>query len=290
MPASRFAPSPTGLLHLGHAWSALVAHDVVRAVGGTYLWRIDDLDSGRVRQTYRDALDRDLGWLGLLPDAPPLAQSERLSAYAGALERLRNEGLAYRCFCTRAEIAASVSAPHGPDNAHYPGTCRAMDKDQAMSRGAAGEQHAWRLDMAAAISAVRSNQPGAPVWQDHDAGCVVADPASFGDVVLVRRDGAFAYHLASSVDDAAMSISHVVRGLDLFAATHVHRLLQALLDLPTPYYIHHRLVAGADGRRLAKRHDSASIASLRAGGANAGLLIDNLRQGVLPLGYRWLDA
>lgn len=285
MPATRFAPSPTGLLHLGHAFSALVAHDVAREVGGAYLLRIDDLDAGRVRGAYRAGIDRDLAWLKLQPDAPPLVQSERITAYAQALDRLKADGLAYRCFCTRTEIAASVSAPHGPEGPIYPGTCRGMAEGLASRRIAAGNDYAWRLDMAQALKGT-----GELVWHDSLIGPVTADPAPFGDFVLARRDGAFAYHLASTIDDAGQGISHVVRGADLLAATHVHRLLQTLLDLPTPAYVHHRLIADATGKRLAKRDEAASIASLRAAGVEPMLLIDNLRQGVLPLGYRWLDA
>lgn len=292
MTATRFAPSPTGLLHLGHAYSALMAHDVAREMGGKYLLRIDDLDSGRVRDEYRASIDRDLAWLGLEPDAPPLVQSERVRKYAAALERLKAAGLAYPCFCTRAEIAASVSAPHGPDGPVYPRTCRGMDAGVALARIAAGEGHAWRLDMGRALNELPPicDGRGILVWHDRHAGPVVAGPAPFGDIVLARRDGAFAYHLASTIDDAVQEISHVVRGADLFAATHVHRLLQALLDLPTPAYVHHRLIADAGGKRLAKRHDAASIASLCDAGVDPALLIDNLRRGVLPLGYRWLEV
>jgi glutamyl-Q tRNA(Asp) synthetase len=285
MSATRFAPSPTGLLHLGHAYSALVAHDVAREIGGAYLMRIDDLDSGRVRPIYREAIDRDLAWLGLEPDAPPMVQSQRLAAYADGLKRLQEAGLAYPCFCTRAEVAASVSAPHGPDGGLYPGTCRGMSSGAATARIAAGAAHAWRLDMTRALKGT-----GARVWHDRDAGTVIAHPALFGDIVLARRDGAFAYHLASTIDDAAQGISHVVRGRDLFAATHVHRLLQALLGLPTPAYVHHRLIADATGKRLAKRHDAASIESLRDSGLEPQALVETLRAGRLPLGYRWCDA
>lgn len=285
MIASRFAPSPTGQLHLGHAYSALVAHDVAREVAGAFRLRIDDLDAGRVRGEFRAAIDRDLAWLGLVPDGAAVVQSRRTALYADALERIKATGLAYPCFCSRAEIAASVAAPHGPEGAVYPGTCRGMDAGIAAARIAAGESHAWRLDGARAVA-----RCGSLHWQDRDAGTVTADPLPFGDVVLARRDGAFAYHLASTVDDAAMGISHVVRGRDLFGATHVHRLLQALFDLPTPHYIHHRLIGDAAGKRLAKRDDAASIASLREGGVDPQRLIDNLRQSALPLGYRWLDA
>ncbi len=284
MIATRFAPSPTGLLHLGHAYSAMVAHDAARALGGAYLLRIDDLDTARVRPAYRQAIAADLAWLGLAPDAPPLLQSERIAAYAGTLAQLVDAGLAYRCFCTRAEIAGSIAAPHGPDGPVYPGNCRASDPAAASDRADGGAPFAWRLDVARALA-----QAGSLHWRDADAGDVVARPALFGDIVLARRDGAFAYHLASTIDDAAQRVSHVVRGRDLFAATHVHRLLQALLDLPTPSYRHHPLVGDAGGRRLAKRHDAASLASLRAAGIEPETLLDAFRHGRLPLGYRWVE-
>ena len=286
--ATRFAPSPTGWLHLGHAYSGLVAHDVARDMGGQFLLRIDDLDSGRVRAEYRTGIDRDLAWLGLTVDAAPLVQSARLPAYAAALDRLRADGLAYPCFCTRSDIvaqaAASIAAPHGPDGLVYPGTCRTLDPAIAAGRIAAGDAHCWRLAMAQALSGI-----AAPlIWHDYHHGDVVADPAPFGDIVLARRDAPAAYHLASTLDDAHQGISHVVRGADLFAATHIHRLLQALLGLPTPAYHHHALIAGADGRRLAKRDDAASIAALRDAGADPALLCSGLRMGRLPLGYSWI--
>lgn len=288
MVITRFAPSPTGHLHLGHAYSALVAHDDARASGGRYLLRIDDLDSGRVREVYRRGIDEDLGWLGLTPDEPHLVQSQRLPAYAEALDRLRGDGLAYPCFCTRADIAAqvaaSIAAPHGPDGPAYPGTCRVLDRAAAAERIAAGEAHCWRLDMTQAMARV-----GALLWHDRLRGQVAADPAPFGDIVLARRDAPAAYHLASTVDDAHQGITWVVRGADLFAATHIHRLLQALLGLPTPAYHHHPLIAGPDGRRLAKRDDAASIASLRQGGIDPQQLVKALRSGHLPLGYGWLN-
>lgn len=285
-PATRFAPSPTGALHLGHAFSALVAHDLARALGGRFLMRIDDLDSRRVREAFREAIDVDLAWLGLAPDAPPLVQSERTAAYADGLEQLRTLGLAYRCFCSRAEIAASVSAPHGPDGPVYPGTCRALSAGEAEARAAAGEAFAWRLDMARALA--RTNLASL-TWHELDKGIIAADPAQFGDVVLARRDGAFAYHLASTIDDAAQGISHVVRGADLFCATHIHRLLQALLDLPVPHYRHHALIGDDSGRRLAKRNESAALATLRQAGVDGRMLADALRAGTLPIGTCWLN-
>lgn len=285
---TRFAPSPTGRLHLGHAFSALVAHDQARAAAGRFLLRIDDLDAGRVRDDYRTGIDEDLAWLGLTPDAPPLVQSQRVAAYEQALNHLRQARLAYPCFCSRADIAAqiaaSVAAPHGPDGTAYPGNCRTLAPSAAEDRIAAGDPHCWRLDMAGALA--RVTQPLA--WHDAIRGDISADPAPFGDIVLARRDAPAAYHLASTFDDSAQGITLVVRGTDLFAATHIHRLLQALLDLPTPAYHHHALIAGADGRRLAKRDDAASIVSLRLGGTDPALLVDGLRKGQLPLGYGWL--
>lgn len=295
--ATRFAPSPTGCLHLGHAWSALVAHTRARELGGRYLLRIDDIDAGRVRQAYRDAIDRDLAWLGLSPDEPPLVQSRRAPAYAAALEELQEAGLAYPCFCTRAEIAAAAAAPHGPAGPTYPGTCRMLPGDEARARIAAGTPHAWRLDMARAMERAMERagrQGGRPsgrlTWEDERRGTIIARPESHGDIILARRDAPSSYHLASTLDDAAQGITLVVRGADLMDSTHVHRLLQALLGLPTPRYHHHALIGDAQGRRLAKRHDAASIASLREAGADPAMLVADLIGGRLPLGYRWLEA
>lgn len=284
---TRFAPSPTGPLHLGHAWSALVAHDAARDAGGQFLLRIDDIDPGRVRAHFRDAIDVDLAWLGLVPDGDPLVQSQRFPAYRAALDRLAGDGLAYPCFCTRAEIAAeiaaSAAAPHGPDGPAYPGTCRRLSAADAAARIGAGQAHAWRLDMAGAL-----RRTGALVWHDHHGRAIAADPASFGDIILARRDAPASYHLASTLDDDAAGVTLAVRGEDLFTATHVHRLLQALLDLSSPAYLHHRLIGDAGGRRLAKRDDAASIASLRAAGIDPAILTTDLRAGRLPLGYRWV--
>ncbi len=277
---SRFAPSPTGALHLGHAYSALMAHDAARDAGGAFRLRIDDLDAGRVRPAFRVGIDADLAWLGLVPDGPAVVQSDRTGAYAGALERLRAGGLLYPCFCTRADIAASIAAPHGADGPRYPGTCRGLVADERIARG---DAHALRLDVAAALAL-----SGPLAFSDAEAGLIAADPAMHGDVVLARRDGTVAYHLASTIDDAAMAITLVVRGRDLLSATHIHRLLQALLDLPVPAYRHHRLIGGADGRRLAKRDGAATLASMRAAGVDPRALIAQLRLGNLPPGYRWL--
>lgn len=285
---SRFAPSPTGRLHLGHALSAVRAHDLARAdpAGGRFLLRIEDIDAGRSRPEHVAGIVEDLAWLGLAWDVEPQFQSGRTALYESALSRLRAAGLVYPCFCTRAqvaaEIAASASAPHGPDGALYPGTCRRLNAAERAERLLA-TPHAWRLDMAAATARV-----GALTWDDAHAGCIAARPERFGDVVLARKDAPSSYHLAVSIDDAAQGVTDVVRGRDLFPATDVHRLLQALLGLPTPLYHHHPLIAGADGRRLAKRAAGASIADLRASGLGGRALADMLRAGRLPSGYSLL--
>ncbi len=276
---TRFAPSPTGRLHLGHAYSALQAHDFARGAGGRFTLRIEDIDGTRSRPEHVAAILADLDWLGLQWDEPPTFQSRRLGLYQDALDRLRGMGLLYPCFCTRADIAASLSAPHGPDGPLYPGTCRGMiDPDQA-------RPHSWRLDMAAAVALA-----GPLRWHDAHAGIVDADPRSHGDVILARKDAPASYHLAVTVDDAAQGISHVVRGADLFAATHVHRLLQALLGLPTPEYRHHALLAGPDGQRLAKRHGAPTLESLRLAGEDGRALADRLRKGEVPIGFGQIEA
>ena len=316
LPVTRFAPSPTGKLHLGHAYSAIQAHDRARADGGRFLLRIEDIDGARSRAEHVAAIEADLRWLGLEWDGPVLFQSTRLAVYAAALERLRGDGLLYPCFCTRAEIAASVSAPHGVE-ALYPGTCRRLSEGERAARVAQGLPYAWRLDVVRAFASIghpglepgpiaprvqRAGARAAPwapaqgrgdgrlVWHDEIAGDVAADPLSHGDVVLARKDAPASYHLAVTLDDAAQGISHVVRGVDLFAATHVHRLLQALLGLPTPIYRHHRLLAAPDGQRLAKRNGAPTLESVRLLGQDGLALADQLRRGVLPIGFGLASA
>lgn len=276
---TRFAPSPTGRLHLGHAYSALQAHDFAREAGGRFTLRIEDIDGTRSRPEHVAAILADLDWLGLQWDEPPTFQSQRLGLYQDALDRLRGMGLLYPCFCTRADIAASLSAPHGPDGPLYPGTCRGL-VDPDLTR-----PHSWRLDMAKAIA-----RTGPLYWHDAHAGAVLADPGRHGDVILARKDAPASYHLAVTVDDAAQGISHVVRGADLFAATHVHRLLQALLGLPTPEYRHHALLAGPDGVRLAKRHGAPTLEALRLAGEDGHALADRLRKGEVPIGFGQIEA
>lgn len=273
---TRFAPSPTGRLHLGHAWSAIQAHDHARSRGGRFLLRIEDIDGTRSRPEHIDAILRDLEWLGLAWDGEVLFQSQRLDAYQAALDRLRAMGLLYPCFCTRADIAASLSAPHGPEGALYPGTCRGLEAPDL------SKPHSWRLDVRASLALL----PGDELWWHDDfAGRVRADPASHGDVILARKDAPASYHLAVTVDDAFQGVTHVVRGMDLFAATHVHRLLQALLGLPTPGYRHHPLLTGPDGERLAKRHGAPTLEALRLAGEDGRALADRLREGRLPVGF-----
>ncbi len=275
---TRFAPSPTGALHLGHAWSAVRAHDLARDSGGAFRLRIEDIDPGRSREAFVAGIEDDLRWLGLAWDGPVVRQSARLRLYAEALGRLKRDGLVYPCFCTRAEIAASAAAPH----AHapvYPGTCRALAPAERTARMAA-EPHCWRLDVAAAAA-----RAGPLAWHDAAAGIVIAAPEAQGDVVLARKDAPVSYHLAVTVDDAAQGVTDVVRGVDLFASTHVHRLLQALLGLPTPRYHHHPLLLGPDGTRLAKRGGAPSLAELRRRGADPRTLAADLRAGRMAVGF-----
>lgn len=276
-PVTRFAPSPTGPLHIGHAYSALRAHDFARSRDGTFLLRIEDIDPGRMRHEHIDSILADLLWLGLEWDGEIAYQSERLDHYATALDRLRAENLVYPCFCTRAEIAAEIAAsalaPHqGEQPAIYPGTCRRLGVSER-ERRMQTQPHAWRLDIAEAIK-----RAGSLSWCDHGSERK-AEPESFGDVVLARKDAPASYHLAVTVDDAAQGITDVVRGRDLIDSTHVHRLLQALLDLPVPEWHHHALVTDAQGRRLAKRQGAPTLAALRNTGADPEELKARLRTG-----------
>jgi len=271
---TRFAPSPSGRLHLGHAYAALFAAAAAEP-GGRFLLRIEDLDQGRARPEFEDAIFEDLTWLGLSWPEPVLRQSERGAAYAEALAGLREARLIYPCFCSRgdirAEIARAGQAPHGPDGPLYPGLCRGLSTAERDERLAAGEAAAWRLDVARA-----SRRAGPLSWHEQGRGQVTARPELLGDAVLMRKDGAAAYHLAVVVDDAAQGINLVTRGEDLFHATHLHRLLQALLQLPAPEWRHHRLILDAAGKRLAKRDDAHSLASLRAAGQTAARIRQDL--------------
>ncbi len=263
---TRFAPSPTGRLHLGHVLAARVAHALARRSGGLFLLRHEDIDPTRVRPGFYQLIEDDLRWLGLDWDGEPLRQTQRVTAYEEALDQLRAAGLVYPCFCTRGEIqrelAQITAAPQGPEGPLYPGTCHTLPEHERARRIAAGTPHAWRLDARKAAAAA-----GPLVFHDLRFGTIAVDPMLLGDVVLARKDIGTAYHLAVVVDDAFQEITHVTRGEDLLPSTHVHRLLQKLLGLPAPRYLHHPLVLDEHGRRLAKRHDALAIATLRGQGA-----------------------
>lgn len=262
---TRFAPSPTGRLHLGHAYAAWYARHLAEENGGRFLLRFEDIDTTRVRAEYYGEIGEDLRWLGLDWQGTPLRQLDRLDSYSSALEELRAAGAVYPCFCTRREIQEEVdsmaNAPHGPEGALYPGTCKKLTDRERAARLERGDAHAWRLDAARACDRV-----GGLTFTDHFHGTLGVDPGLLGDVVLARKDIATSYHLAVVVDDACQQITHVTRGEDLLPSTHVHRILQELLGLPEPAYHHHPLVLDAQGKRLAKRHDSLSIRTLREQG------------------------
>lgn len=261
---TRFAPSPNGQLHLGHAYSALVAHDLAKAAGGYFLLRIEDIDGPRSRPELADEFRRDLEWLGLEWDEVP-AQSTRLDSYEEAARKLVEAGLLYPCACTRREIS-ELSPRKGADGLEYPGSCRSR------CEGRAGEGAALRLDVDRALE-----QVGELVWTDEIVGSVVADPRSFGDVVIVRKDLPASYHLAVTLDDAADGVTWVTRGKDLLDATHIHRVLQELLGLPVPHWHHHELILDEDGEKLAKRRGSPPLADRRKAGEDGRMLAEQLR-------------
>ncbi|MFB9150529.1 tRNA glutamyl-Q(34) synthetase GluQRS [Roseovarius ramblicola] len=263
---TRFAPSPTGPLHLGHAFSAMLAHDRAKAEGGIFLLRIDDLDRTRCRPDWEAQIFDDLGWLGLDWPKPVMRQSDRLPRYREALETLWNQRLIYHCSCTRADIRAAASAPqegaplHGPDGVIYPGTCR----PETPPTGPMPEGAVLRLDMARACEVADT----ALFYMEKGEKSSIEDmPRTVGDVVLARRDMGASYHLSVVLDDADQGITHVIRGEDLAPATQIHILLQRLLGLPTPAYEHHRLIRDETGKRLAKRDDARAIATWRDSGA-----------------------
>lgn len=268
MQTTRFAPSPTGFLHLGHAFSAYTAWRRARDTGGRFLLRLEDIDPGRCRPEFAAAILEDLAWLGLDWDGAVRVQSQHLPEYQAVLDTLSAQGLVYPCFCTRAEIAASAAAPHGPDGGPlYPGTCRVLSPAQRADRIAAGEPFALRLDMAAA------NRPGL-TYHEEAEGRIPCHPERFGDVVLARKDAPASYHLCVTHDDALQGVTLVTRGEDLRSATDIHRLLQELMGWPEPAYAHHRLLTDETGRRLAKRDRTATLRSLRAEGGSARSVIE----------------
>lgn len=280
---TRFAPSPSGYLHLGHAYSAFFAARAAGAApgekcdGGRFLLRIEDIDGGRARPEFEAAIFEDLAWLGLAWETPVRRQSDWMAAYAEALADLEGLGLIYPCFCTRKEIAAEISraaaAPHGPAGEVYPGTCRRLSAAERDDRKAAGQPYALRLDMERALGGAEAAHGGPLTWHDRARGTQVCDPRPQGDVVLARKDIATSYHLSVVVDDAAQGVTLVTRGVDLFESSHVHRLLQQLLGLPVPDYHHHRLITDESGQRLAKRSDALALRALRAEGLSPAEVI-----------------
>ena len=282
MTVSRFAPSPTGRLHLGHAYSAALGHRAARDSGGKFLLRIEDLDPTRARPEFVDGIFEDLRWLGLGWDEPVLVQSQRTRAYATALDDLKMRGLVYACFCTRADIAHSLTAPHGDAATSYPGTCRGLPDDPARR---ASTPHCWRLDSARALDLA-----GLPAWREADGGQFIAAPEQIGDAILARKDAPASYHLSCVVDDSAAGVTLVVRGSDLRPSTPIQRLLQQLLGLPEPAYLHHPLVTHDDGRRLAKRDLAPTLAAMRDAGTDGPALAAALLAGTLPLGFAWSQS
>jgi glutamyl-Q tRNA(Asp) synthetase len=269
---TRFAPSPTGYLHLGHVRSAWEGWHAARAAGGRFLLRIEDIDIGRCRPEFDAAIREDLSWLGLEWDGDVRRQSEHFAEYRAALNQLEAIGLLYPCFCTRKEIQAEIAraggAPQGEDGPIYPGICKQLTIDQRVQRIASGADYALRLDVMAALA-----RTGKLHWHE-DGRRIEADPSSLGDVVLARKDVPTSYHLAVAVDDALQGVTLVTRGVDLFAVTHIQRLLQALLGLPTPAYRHHPLLTDASGRRLAKRDRALTIRAMRDAGMSAAEIVE----------------
>lgn len=275
MIVTRFAPSPTGHLHLGHAYAAITAYDTAMKAGGRFLLRIENIDTSRARDEFTVAIFEDLAWLGLAWEEPVLRQSSRFDAYRSALKTLDEAGLLYPCFCTRSdianEIARSVEAPHGPEGPLYPGTCRALSSAARQLRIARGDAYALRLNASAAAARV-----GALSFHEEgpEHGDIAVNPLLFGDVVLARKDTPTSYHLAVVVDDAHQGVTLVTRGQDLFATTHIQRVLQALLSLDAPVYAHHKLILDSNGRKFSKRDTTVTLRSLRG----AGVTPDTVRE------------
>jgi glutamyl-Q tRNA(Asp) synthetase len=278
MIVTRFAPSPTGRLHLGHALSAALG----RETGDRFLLRIEDLDQGRSRPEFVDGILDDLLWLGIEWDEPILVQSQRTQHYEDALDALRQRGLVYACFCTRADIAQSLTAPHGDAATSYPGTCRGLPNDPERRLTT---PHCWRLDSGKALDLV-----GLPSWLEADGRRFDGSAQQIGDAILARKDAPSSYHLSCVIDDAAAGVTMVVRGADLRPSTPIQRLLQQLLDLPEPTYLHHKLVVHEDGRRLAKRDLAPTLRAMREAGTDGRRLVAGLLSSKLPLGFAFADA
>ncbi len=262
---TRFAPSPSGRLHLGHALAAYEARALADRLGGQCVLRIEDIDTTRCRAEYIDGIMEDMAWLGIRFDGEVVIQSTRFAAYEAALKKLRTLGVLYPCFCTRKEIAAEVAAmggaPQGERIDIYPGACRNLTPEQRLELMNAGKAFSWRLDCRAA-----ARLTGVLTWHDLRFGEQICRPEELGDVILARKDCPASYHIAVVVDDAAQGVTHVSRGEDLFPVTGIHRTLQELLNLPVPHWYHHRLVCDANGKRLAKRDHSRSLLEMRRAG------------------------
>lgn len=272
---TRFAPSPSGPLHVGHLLAALRARQLADAHGGRCLLRVEDIDQRAQHQEYLDLMYEDLDWLGLHFDGEVMVQTRRFDVYRSVLDELRRMGLLYPCFCTRSEIKAQLAemgrAPHATLGYLYPGSCRRLPQELVEEKLAAGVPHSWRLDMQRVEELI-----GCPTWHDMHRGTQRCVPTLFGDVVLARKDFPASYHLSVVVDDAAQGVTHITRGEDLFEATHIHRALQGVLGLPVPVYAHHSLLRDNAGKRLAKRDGARSIASLRAAGYSPAQVMDSL--------------
>lgn len=273
---TRFAPSPTGHLHLGHAYAAVFAYELAMENGGRFLLRFEDIDITRVRSQYYLAIEQDLAWLGVHWDGTPIRQTDRLPAYAESFQKLKSLGVVYPCFCTRREIQrelkSMVHAPHGQDGEGlYPGTCRDLTPMERDERIGQGEEHCWRLDASRASSVA-----GPLVFEDKIKGLIEVDPFLLGDVVLARKDIATSYHLAVVTDDYFQEVTDVTRGEDLLPSTHVHRLLQKLLNIAAPLYHHHQLISDKAGKRLAKRDEASSLAILREQGRTSEDVLEML--------------
>jgi glutamyl-Q tRNA(Asp) synthetase len=279
---TRFAPSPSGRLHLGHAFSAAIGHARARESGGKFRLRIEDLDQTRCRPEFVDGIYEDLAWLGIEWDEHVLVQSQRTAAYEAALDDLKSRGLVFACFCTRADIAQSLTAPHGDAATSYPGTCRNLPDDPERR---ATRPHCWRLNSAKALEVA-----GLPSWTEADGERFTASKRDIGDAILARKDAPASYHLSCVVDDAESGVRIVVRGADLRPSTPVQRLLQQLLGLPEPSYLHHPLVTHEDGRRLAKRDLAPTLAAMRESGMDGPTLAADLLAGKLPLGFAFSEA
>ncbi|MEX0298940.1 MAG: tRNA glutamyl-Q(34) synthetase GluQRS [Kordiimonas sp.] len=273
---TRFAPSPTGLLHKGHAYSALLAYKAAQRNDGNFLLRIEDIDTTRCKPEFIATIYEDLAWLGLTWEQPVRFQSQHFPDFQATLSKLLSGGLAYPCFCTRkdilAEIAASKSAPHGPEGPIYPGTCKKLSEAVRQEKIRSGLPHAWRLDLNAALAQISSPL----IWHDEIAGEMLATPEILGDIVLARKDTPTSYHLSVVTDDALQGITHIVRGKDLFHTTHIHVVLQRILGLPTPIYHHHKLLVDDAGVRFAKRNKSVTLQSLREQGTEMAALLQSL--------------